>query len=196
MPLILAVVLGFLAGSLRAAFHAKPLQVPALTHTWLVVSALIPQILTFQIASTAQFVPLIWAKAILIGSQILLLLFIWTNRKHVGVKWIGLGLGLNLLVISANGGLMPIAPETASYVYPQVEVQDWQLGHRLGLGKDVVLLPTDTRLEFLADRFRSPAWVSYRIAYSLGDIFIALGAFGLLWAAGKGPTKSETNLSP
>ncbi len=185
MPLTLAVLLGFLAGSLRAAIQKSSLQIPTFKHSWLIVVALIPQILVFQISQTRQLVPLSLAKGILAGSLIGLSIFVWANHKQPGLRWLGLGLALNLIVIVSNGGLMPISPETASYVYPHTAPDVWNLGERLGFGKDVVLLPAETRFEFLADRFRLPLWMPYRVAYSLGDVFIAVGAFWLLWSAGK-----------
>jgi hypothetical protein len=185
MPLTLAVVAGFLAGSLRAALRGKELQVPALSHSWIVLAALIPQILVFQIPSTGQGIPLVWAKGILIGSQILLLGFVWANRTQSGFWLLGLGLGLNLLVILLNGGLMPISPESASYVYHQTAPQDWIIGSRLGSGKDIVLNTSDIWFEILSDRFHLPGWFPVRVAFSLGDVLISVGAFSLLWHAGK-----------
>ena len=46
--------------------------------------------------------------------------------------------------------------------------------------KSILLKPEDTRLEFLADRFLLPDMWGYRAAISLGDMFIAAGAFWLL----------------
>jgi hypothetical protein len=36
-------------------------------------------------------------------------------------------------------------------------------------------------LWWLSDRFLVPQWSPYRVTFSLGDIFISLGAFWLLW---------------
>jgi hypothetical protein len=185
MPLALAVFAGFLAGSLRAGFQKKPLQVPMLTHSWIIIAALIPQILVFQFPKTGQVIALVWAKGILVSSLCCLLAFVWLNRKLPGLKFLGIGLGLNLLVILVNGGLMPIKPENASYVHPDTAPEAWPRGERLGTGKDVVLSPAEMRLDFLSDWFRFPSWSPYRVAYSLGDIFIAVGTFWLLWSAGK-----------
>ncbi|MCE7861897.1 MAG: hypothetical protein DYG86_19215, partial [Chloroflexi bacterium CFX2] len=46
--------------------------------------------------------------------------------------------------------------------------------------KDILLEPQDTRFEILADRFLSPAWSTYQVAFSLGDVFLAAGVFWLL----------------
>ncbi len=85
---------------------------------------------------------------------------------------------------------MPISPETVMRVYPDVPRELWQVGERLGNGKDIVLLPSETRFWFLSDRFLLPGWLNYRVAFSLGDILIALGAFWLLWKHG-GPQAAQ-----
>jgi hypothetical protein len=81
--------------------------------------------------------------------------------------------------MTTNGGFMPISPQTASHLVSEDLLQDAQSGSRFGT-KDILLRPEDTRFEWLTDRFLPPAWFPYQVAFSLGDVFIAFGAFWLL----------------
>ncbi len=90
-----------------------------------------------------------------------------------------IGTALNLTVITANSGFMPISPQTASRLVSQEVLDDIQPGERFGT-KDILLHPQETRFEWLADRFLPPAWFTYQVAFSLGDVFIAIGVFWLL----------------
>jgi hypothetical protein len=88
------------------------------------------------------------------------------------------GLLLNVLVMAANGGWMPIDPHTASRLWGEDVTATLALGSRFGQ-KDILLAREGTRLAFLADRFLLPAWAPYQAAFSAGDILIAAGVF---WA--------------
>ena len=46
-------------------------------------------------------------------SLVIFLMFVWVNRGLAGMPILLAGLVLNLLVISSNGGWMPISPTTA-----------------------------------------------------------------------------------
>jgi hypothetical protein len=76
------------------------------------------------------------AAAVLVGSQVLLLVFAWLNREQPGFWLLGLGLACNLLVITLNRGLMPISPEIVTQLKSGAATRTWQVGHRLGTGKD------------------------------------------------------------
>lgn len=94
------------------------------------------------------------------------------------------GFFLNAVVIILNGGWMPISPEIVQKLIPNAPEGSWAVGQRLGFGKDIVLNSEDTRLGFLSDRFILPDWMNYQVAFSIGDVLIALGVIWLLWYLG------------
>ena len=188
MILLLAVAAGLLAGLARAWYGGRPMTAPSLRLVWLVPLAFLAQWLAFYLPATRPWFDDDWAALALVSSQALLLVFAWFNRRRPGVWMLGLGLALNLTVIALNGGLMPISPETVTYLAPNALPHTWQLGHRLGTGKDVVLAVASTRLWWLSDHFVLPDGSPYRVAYSFGDMLIAGGAFWFLWALGGDPS--------
>jgi hypothetical protein len=181
--LLYAILIGLLAGALRARSGGRGLSVPHLDRVWLVPAAVLPQLLVFQFPGTKQVFPEALAPAILVSSQILLFLFVMSNRNKPGFWMLGLGLALNLAIILLNGGLMPISPETVARLAPDAAPDSWHIGERLGTGKDIVLTLEQTRLWFLSDRFLLPDGISTRAALSLGDILVAVGAIWMLWCA-------------
>jgi hypothetical protein len=184
--LVLAVLAGLLAGEARAWCQGHPLSPPALRRLWLVPIAFLPQWFAFNLAAGQDLIPDRLAALILVVSQLLLLVFAWCNRDRPGFWALIVGLGLNLLVISLNGGFMPITPETLKQLYPSLP-PGWEVGGRLGGSKSILLPAAATHLLWLSDRFLLPSWSPHRVAFSLGDACIAAGAFWVLWAsAGSG----------
>ena len=180
MILILGIAAGCLAGLIRSRIRGKPYQLPDFSQAWLVLVAVIPQLLIFQIPDTAGWFSDTAAAGVLVISQLILLVFIWFNRDRIGMRILGLGLLLNLLVITLNGGLMPVAPETAAALYPDVPLSSWQIGSRPGRSKNILLRPEDIHLAWLSDLILLPAWFPWTRALSPGDVFIVLGVFWLL----------------
>jgi hypothetical protein len=164
--------------------------VPSVRFPGLVVFAFLPQWFAFYQSRWDIEIPDRAVQILLITSQLVLFFFIWVNRKQAGFLLLGVGLLLNFAVIVANGGWMPISPDTVRKIYPNVPETAWEVGERLGSGKDIVLDPAGTQLEFLADRFTPPTWIPYAFAYSFGDVVLALGAIGVLWSQG-GPEQKQ-----
>ncbi len=184
MILLVAIILGLLAGSVRARYHRRPFTLPALHLTWLATVAFLPQWLAFFFAPTRRLFTDQTAGAALVASQILLAGFGLLNRHHPAIKLLTVGLGLNLTVIMANGGLMPISPETLKRLVPNMPDEAWKLGQRFGNTKDRILPTSATTLAWLSDRFIFSTGIAYRVAYSIGDLLIAIGTFWFLWSAG------------
>lgn len=179
MILLIAVLAGFTTGMVVMWARRQSYRPPDLQYLWLVFLAYLPQFAIIYIPGIRQQVSDLWAAILLTASQLLLLGFAWLNRKLPGMLILLIGAALNFAVMTANGGFMPISPQTASRFLTREELNEISLGERIGI-KDILLEPQDTRFEILADRFLSPAWSTYQVAFSLGDVFLAAGVFWLL----------------
>src|SRR5512133_1740045 len=172
MILLIAVAVGLTAGFLRALIGKQPYRVYELKWPALVLAAFVPQYFAFFNPGTRTQIS---------GNLVSIL--------QISLMPITLGFLLNFLVIMFNGGLMPISPDIVRKLLPGQDAQ-WVVGQRLGYGKDIILQPEMTRMWFLSDRFMLPDWMQYPVAFSLGDVFIALGIVWLLWTLG-GKTKEK-----
>jgi hypothetical protein len=103
----------------------------------------------------------------------LLFAFVSANLRRPGIVILGVGLILNFLPITANGGLMPITPQTlqkTGEVPDDAEIGEWVSGT-----KDVLKLRDDVHLYFLSDRLVIDGFGPIR-AFSIGDVIIVAGA--------------------
>ncbi len=188
MILLLAVVAGLIAALARAYWGHRQLQSLSLRYTGLVLLAFIPQLIAFQLPQTSAKFPDDGARIALVVTQALLIVFAWYNRKAQGFYALGIGLLMNFTVIVLNGGWMPISAHTVEKLAGGTGM--WKVGERLGYTKDIILPIEQIRLWWLADQFTLPGWIPYRVAFSLGDIIIGIGAFWLLWSL-SGPIKQQ-----
>jgi hypothetical protein len=109
--------------------------------------------------------------ALLITSQLALLGLILLNHHIAGSKLFALGLTLNLLVMTANGGWMPVTPETYRFVHPN---RTAALYTKPASSKNIILPREETNFWYLSDIIRIPlSW--RRTAVSLGDILLIGG---------------------
>ena len=100
------------------------------------------------------------AVGLLLASYGTLILMVWLNRRESGMWIAGLGILMNFIVISVNGG-MPVLDAS-------VEIAGGS--SNLALDAKHVWLDATTRLPFLADVLPLPGAV-----ISLGDVFLAIG---------------------
>jgi hypothetical protein len=182
--LVIGIVLGLMAGYVRAWLHKQPYSLPAVQHVGLVLLAFVPQVLVFFVPQSSRSALQLWAGFILPLSLGILVLFVWLNRHLQGFWLLGLGLLLNFVVIATNGGLMPISPETLQAVHGTLS-QETIARDNIG-NKSIVLPAEETRLEWLADRFLLPDQWPIQFAFSLGDVFLVAGAIWALWVGGAG----------
>jgi hypothetical protein len=180
MVLAFAVLVGLIASVARHRHRtwAEITSLP-LRSAWLAPVALLLQVPLLR-ARAGSTQDLDIQQGLFLASQILLLAFVWRNRWLAGMLIVGHGLLCNLAVIAANGGFMPITPETLLLINPGTSLDQWPIGMHYGYSKDVILPWEATRLWALSDIFVIPPPFPWPTALSPGDVFIAIGVVVLL----------------
>jgi len=182
MVLLAAIILGLAVGMVRGETLRRLGRLPLRGGIW------VPFAFAIQWCIVYVHVPWcdgLWSTRtiLLVFSYILLLAFVWLNRRLRGMWLIGLGLILNFAVIVANGGFMPITPEALIATGQENLAPGLQAGAHVRGTKDIVLPRTDTRLYWLSDIFILPPPFPLPSVFSLGDLLLAIGVFWLLQSA-------------
>ena len=175
LVLLTAIVVGAAAGYLSGG-RLRNLADLTLTWQWTVLAALSLQIVAFSPLGAALGQP---TTVILhLTSYALLAWFVVLNRRRPGLSIAGLGMGLNLVAIAANGGFMP-ASRTALAMAGIAYSGDTH--------NNSAVIGTHTHLRFLGDIFAVPSWMPAANVFSIGDLLIAAGVAALLAASMRGP---------
>ena len=127
---------------------------------WLVLTALIIQIIIFSGLPAIEYMPSLYIGIIHIISYLVLLAFIILNIKVAGIAILGLGTLSNATVIIANGGFMPNPLVAAGEIF-----------------NNVIGISPGSRLLFLSDILSAPEWLPLPSAFSIGDVLIVIGMF-------------------
>ncbi len=158
--------------------------------TWLIPISLAIQLLVFPLGDAKPLIDVgtpYWH----VISYLPLLAFVWLNRRYGEILLIGAGIALNLIVILANGGYMPVSPFALEKV-GKFEVLDYLREH--GFLGNVTLMGEDTRLDFLGDILFTPRSLPFASAFSIGDLLLGLGVFTLI-VRGMSPSASRNTQS-
>jgi hypothetical protein len=139
------------------------------------------QVLLYTAPIDQQPWAITWGPAIWTGCLAALLAVLVRNLtidRAMRGAWLvaAVGVGLNLLVVAANGGFMPQSEEArlATRGTPQTQSQ---AGTQL---RNVVPMNPETRLNWLGDVIPEPAWLPRTNVISVGDVLLGLG---LAWWA-------------
>jgi len=180
MVLVLAVAIGLVATFIRSKLKRRKIKHISLRWEWLVFVSVLPQVLIFYIPVFGRYITENTIPFIQIGSMVGLIVFTSVNLRYSSFWVIGLGLISNFLAIVTNHGWMPISPATLYSLHPEIPQSMWQIGQRLGNSKDRIMEANSTNLAILSDTFAVPNWISYKFAFSIGDVVLSIGIILLL----------------
>lgn len=138
-------------------------------YSWLILFSFVIQY------STMFLFPKYLLPAIVI-SNIGLLSFCFLNSNQIGFKYVTTGILLNVLVMLANGGRMPVNPVAAKVLSPE----DYPALMAGEYGKHLPV-SSETHLNFLGDIFFLTYPYPRPIIISLGDIVITIGMISFLY---------------
>ncbi|NLP14174.1 MAG: DUF5317 domain-containing protein [Clostridium sp.] len=165
---VLAAVYGKIKRRFLDLFNVK------LQKTWLIVVAFAFQTATRLMGING--VGFVVKYSLIIQAVVFALLFLcfWFNKKYIGLWFIGFGASLNALVMTINGGKMPVSLEAMQKADIQT-LTDMVLS---GSDNKHVVLSETTKLGFLADIIYLPGVLGWGIGVlSIGDVIVALGLF-------------------
>jgi hypothetical protein len=138
---------------------------------WIFPVLLIIQILIFIFQNKLSWVASI-SEYFFLGVYVIGMYFLWVNRKLSGFNYILIGVFLNFLVMSINGGRMPVSMEAALTLDPF-----YSDVLKNGIYAKHQLLTGTTRLGLLGDIIPLSSPYPRNQVISIGDIIMNIGGF-------------------
>lgn len=164
MFLLPSLALGFVFALLLGGDLKRLLDV-RLRLTWSVPAALAIQVLVFH--SPVDVLSQRTELALHVVSYVLLLTFVSGNVRIRALLPVLLGVALNGIVITVNGGLMPVSEAAAKAA-------------DLTIGPNASVSTATERLAFLGDVFAIPAGLPLANVFSVGDLLIGFGMIAFI----------------
>jgi hypothetical protein len=179
MILLLVMALSILLALVRGGKFAHLAHV-SFHYGWLAVLAFAMQIMVIYFPEARMGTLHPWNAFLIPVSYSLLFLVAALNRGLPGVPFVAVGLALNIVVMSLNGGLMPVTFESLRKAGLEHMALGTANGARVMASKDIILSREATRLWFLSDVLVLGEPFPLPTVFSLGDVFLMLGACVLL----------------
>ena len=159
------IAVAFLVTIVRGGRLSDMANVP-FRHFWLLFVPLLLQLALYSPLRTrlpfdAAAVPSIYVVSMLAGAVVA-----WLNRSLPGFALLLAGLLSNLLVISMNGGYMPVSADARAIS---------GMPPLAGRANNVMPLTATSALWFLSDILPVPNGIPLANVYSLGDVLITAG---------------------
>jgi MFS family permease len=132
-------------------------------HAWLIPTSIGLQVLITVVWRSGS--PIVH-QALHILSYVAAVAFLYLNRRIPGMWLISVGAAMNVIVILANGGVMPASPHALAMAGLPIATAGWE-------NSASVAAP---HLAFLGDIFAIPKSLPLSNVFSVGDVCIALGA--------------------
>jgi hypothetical protein len=157
----LAIAFGLLLGLLGGGNLSNLARLKFRWPLFIVGAVLLRYVVIFSPLNRVEGAQYVYALSL----GLIVLWTVWHLRRLPGVWLVTLGGLLNLIVVLANGGRMPVDPGLAQRQLGGILVQHGHVGQ-------YTLMGPDTHLNWLGD------WLSLGLlpeAYSLGDLLIGMG---------------------
>lgn len=136
----------------------------------LVLAALAVQLLIFTPFRAEPLIPA-WTIQLYMLSMALLTLWVALNWRIPGMALMALGLLANFAAIAANGGYMPVSPESARYA-GHIERYATE---GLPVANNSIATGDQAQLWLLTDILPIPAGIPFANVYSIGDVLLTVG---------------------
>ncbi|MEO6797826.1 MAG: DUF5317 family protein [Candidatus Dormibacter sp.] len=175
MFLFFAVIAGALAVAVLIGGDIRRLSHIRVNRPEFLAAAFVAKVAVALLGTTHSPLAIATARPLNIIGAVLLLLVVWFNRQIPGAILFGVGLALNLLVIAAFGGRMPVIlphdvdPNSAMLLLL-----------KSGLDPLHVWLPHPQGLWFIGDIFTVPSIAGHSSLVSIGDLLMAAGIAWLI----------------